>query len=159
MNIPLHVAQAQGHHGVKGAAHGAKGGRPPLDLTYEDRIERRRAQQAAYRRRKGISERSTMPSGHNAKYFAIWGKLPGEPLTPEEYAEREPLWNAKLQKHQEARREKEPRGQDRLKERLEHIKQYERAYEPLKPYRAAASTGRNEPCPCGSGRKFKKCCG
>jgi len=20
-------------------------------------------------------------------------------------------------------------------------------------------TGRNEPCPCGSGRKFKKCCG
>jgi len=29
--------------------------------------------------------------------------------------------------------------------------------------RAAASSatkaGRNEPCPCGSGRKFKKCCG
>ena len=20
-------------------------------------------------------------------------------------------------------------------------------------------TGRNDPCPCGSGRKFKKCCG
>jgi uncharacterized protein len=20
-------------------------------------------------------------------------------------------------------------------------------------------TGRNEPCPCGSGKKFKKCCG
>jgi len=22
-----------------------------------------------------------------------------------------------------------------------------------------AQVGRNEPCPCGSGRKFKKCCG
>lgn len=25
--------------------------------------------------------------------------------------------------------------------------------------RARASNGRNEPCPCGSGKKFKKCCG
>lgn len=25
--------------------------------------------------------------------------------------------------------------------------------------RIASTTGRNEPCPCGSGRKFKKCCG
>ena len=23
----------------------------------------------------------------------------------------------------------------------------------------AAKTGRNDPCPCGSGKKFKKCCG
>jgi uncharacterized protein YecA (UPF0149 family) len=22
-----------------------------------------------------------------------------------------------------------------------------------------AAAGRNEPCPCGSGKKFKKCCG
>jgi uncharacterized protein YecA (UPF0149 family) len=27
------------------------------------------------------------------------------------------------------------------------------------PYRAPAKVGRNEPCPCGSGRKYKKCCG
>jgi len=28
------------------------------------------------------------------------------------------------------------------------------------PYvREAPRTGRNEPCPCGSGKKFKKCCG
>ena len=26
------------------------------------------------------------------------------------------------------------------------------------PVRAAAKTGRNDPCPCGSGRKYKKCC-
>jgi SEC-C motif domain protein len=25
--------------------------------------------------------------------------------------------------------------------------------------RATPKTGRNEPCPCGSGKKFKKCCG
>ena len=25
--------------------------------------------------------------------------------------------------------------------------------------RAGAKIGRNEPCPCGSGRKYKKCCG
>jgi hypothetical protein len=27
------------------------------------------------------------------------------------------------------------------------------------PYLAPPKTGRNEPCPCGSGKKFKKCCG
>jgi hypothetical protein len=27
------------------------------------------------------------------------------------------------------------------------------------PYRASPKVGRNEPCPCGSGKKFKKCCG
>jgi hypothetical protein len=27
------------------------------------------------------------------------------------------------------------------------------------PYRAPPSVGRNEPCPCGSGKKYKKCCG
>jgi SEC-C motif-containing protein len=25
--------------------------------------------------------------------------------------------------------------------------------------RAGPKTGRNDPCPCGSGRKFKHCCG
>jgi hypothetical protein len=28
-----------------------------------------------------------------------------------------------------------------------------------KPVVAAAKVGRNDPCPCGSGRKWKKCCG
>jgi len=28
-----------------------------------------------------------------------------------------------------------------------------------KPVKAAKKVGRNDPCPCGSGRKFKKCCG
>jgi hypothetical protein len=31
--------------------------------------------------------------------------------------------------------------------------------EPMKPYRAPQKVGRNELCPCGSGKKYKKCCG
>ena len=27
------------------------------------------------------------------------------------------------------------------------------------PVRRAASAGRNDPCPCGSGKKYKRCCG
>jgi len=27
------------------------------------------------------------------------------------------------------------------------------------PRRTASKVGRNEPCPCGSGKKYKKCCG
>ena len=34
-----------------------------------------------------------------------------------------------------------------------------RTHEEVEPYRAAPKVGRNESCPCGSGRKFKKCCG
>jgi hypothetical protein len=30
---------------------------------------------------------------------------------------------------------------------------------PVEPYRAPMRVGRNEPCPCGSGKKYKKCCG
>ena len=32
-------------------------------------------------------------------------------------------------------------------------------YGPPLPYVAPPKVGRNEPCPCGSGKKFKKCCG
>jgi hypothetical protein len=32
-------------------------------------------------------------------------------------------------------------------------------YSAPRPYLAPPKTGRNEPCPCGSGKKFKKCCG
>jgi SWIM/SEC-C metal-binding protein len=28
-----------------------------------------------------------------------------------------------------------------------------------KPKEAEKKVGRNDPCPCGSGRKYKKCCG
>jgi len=30
---------------------------------------------------------------------------------------------------------------------------------PKQPQRIVTKVGRNEPCPCGSGKKYKKCCG
>jgi len=30
---------------------------------------------------------------------------------------------------------------------------------PLSPSLVLAGIGRNDPCPCGSGKKYKKCCG
>ncbi len=41
----------------------------------------------------------------------------------------------------------------------EDITDLERLQTPLKPTIAGKKLGRNEPCPCGSGKKFKKCCG
>jgi len=33
-------------------------------------------------------------------------------------------------------------------------------YQPVQQVvRGAAKIGRNDPCPCGSGKKYKKCCG
>jgi preprotein translocase subunit SecA len=29
---------------------------------------------------------------------------------------------------------------------------------PKQPIRAENQVGRNDPCPCGSGKKYKKCC-
>ena len=87
MNIPVEVARAQGHHG-------AKGGRPRLQLTEEERRERRRAQQLAYRPLKG---RAPGMGKGGKEYFRIWGKRPGEPLTPEEFAKGELLWNARVE--------------------------------------------------------------
>jgi preprotein translocase subunit SecA len=31
--------------------------------------------------------------------------------------------------------------------------------EPLKPVKSSKTAGRNDQCPCGSGKKYKKCCG
>lgn len=31
--------------------------------------------------------------------------------------------------------------------------------QPSRPARPAAKAGRNDPCPCGSGKKYKRCCG
>lgn len=33
------------------------------------------------------------------------------------------------------------------------------SYVPQQPFVRGPKVGRNDPCPCGSGRKFKKCCG
>ena len=41
----------------------------------------------------------------------------------------------------------------------EDISDLERLLNPPKPKIAEKKVGRNEPCPCGSGNKYKKCCG
>jgi SWIM/SEC-C metal-binding protein len=41
----------------------------------------------------------------------------------------------------------------------EDINDLEMLLNPPKTKIAEKKVGRNEPCPCGSGKKFKKCCG
>jgi len=41
----------------------------------------------------------------------------------------------------------------------EDITELEILLNPLKTRIAEKNVGRNEPCPCGSGKKYKKCCG
>ncbi len=40
----------------------------------------------------------------------------------------------------------------------EDVSDMDRALRPSEPVVAAPKIGRNDPCPCGSGKKFKKCC-
>ena len=41
----------------------------------------------------------------------------------------------------------------------EDILDLEMLLNPQKPKMADKKVGRNDPCPCGSGKKYKKCCG
>jgi uncharacterized protein YecA (UPF0149 family) len=61
----------------------------------------------------------------------------GSILTPEEYTEALKIWNKKESRF--------------LKEMLLDPTPKQMARRPPK-------VGRNDPCPCGSGKKFKKCC-
>ena len=45
---------------------------------------------------------------------------------------------------------------DAFKERIKHLKRM--TIGPTQRQRKRMKVGRNEPCPCGSGVKFKKCC-
>jgi len=40
----------------------------------------------------------------------------------------------------------------------EDISEVQRLLNPPEPRRSEPKVGRNDPCPCGSGKKFKKCC-
>ena len=50
-----------------------------------------------------------------------------------------------------------PQWDDVLSEecRIEIVKEFKRS----KTVRKDKEPGRNDPCPCGSGKKYKKCCG
>jgi len=44
-------------------------------------------------------------------------------------------------------------------DKSEDITDLEILLNPSKPMIAENKVGRNDPCPCGSGKKYKKCCG
>ena len=44
-------------------------------------------------------------------------------------------------------------------DKAEDISDVERLLNPPEPVKAVVGPGRNDPCPCGSGKKYKKCCG
>jgi len=63
---------------------------------------------------------------------------------------------------QPARPEEEAREIERRQRRQQQVLQYQAGpaqAEAPRPVRAGAKIGRNDPCPCGSGKKYKKCCG
>jgi len=45
------------------------------------------------------------------------------------------------------------------RDKPEDITDLEILLNPTKPKIAEKKVGRNEPCPCGSGNKYKRCCG
>ncbi|MBI5723652.1 MAG: SEC-C domain-containing protein [Planctomycetes bacterium] len=47
----------------------------------------------------------------------------------------------------------------RSKDDLEAEKELVKKTKKVEPIQAQQSPGRNDPCPCGSGKKYKKCCG
>ena len=47
----------------------------------------------------------------------------------------------------------------RSKDDVEAEKKLIKETEQVEPLQADAKVGRNDPCPCGSGKKYKKCCG
>ena len=57
---------------------------------------------------------------------------------------------------------KNPTVKGKEKEHLHSPHEKPAEEEPVKPevaeYHAGPKVGRNDPCPCGSGKKYKKCC-
>lgn len=59
-------------------------------------------------------------------------------------------------------------GAERFRERARRDRDYKEQLpgeddeplpDPVAPIHGEAKPDRNEPCPCGSGKKYKKCCG
>ena len=59
------------------------------------------------------------------------------------------LWNALIDEY----------GEAPLRERFKRMRTVAKGLSPSPRIVARPKVGRNEPCPCGSGKKFKRCCG
>ena len=63
-----------------------------------------------------------------------------------------------------AKKQKDKKLQDlalkgKTPEEIEAEKKLLKETKKVDPLAAKGEPGRNDPCPCGSGKKFKKCCG
>lgn len=72
---------------------------------------------------------------------------------PKRAARLDRLWNAFSARHRQL--------SERLAERNKQMLDLASAHAPPRTpaTRAARDVGRNQPCPCGSGKKYKRCCG
>ncbi|MHC4981849.1 MAG: SEC-C domain-containing protein [Planctomycetota bacterium] len=71
---------------------------------------------------------------------------------------RDPIserFERRKEKHKLSDLAKKARGKDDLDAEKQLLEESEK----VEPIRADAAPGRNDPCPCGSGKKYKKCCG
>jgi uncharacterized protein YecA (UPF0149 family) len=51
------------------------------------------------------------------------------------------------------------RTADWISSKAKELERSQLAEEERRPVAPTTKVGRNDPCPCGSGTKFKKCCG
>ena len=65
----------------------------------------------------------------------------------------------RLRRHRHRHRHRSGRRGRRPAQASDIVSEAAAAVEKAKPVRAGPKVGRNDPCPCGSGKKFKHCCG
>jgi len=65
----------------------------------------------------------------------------------------------RFEKRKEKRKLGELAEKARGKDDVEAEKELVKKTEKVEPIKTGAAPGRNDPCPCGSGKKYKKCCG
>ena len=71
---------------------------------------------------------------------------------------RDPM-EKRFAKRQDQEKLEELGKKARTKEDVEEEKELIKKTEKVPPLHADQEPGRNDPCPCGSGKKYKKCCG
>jgi uncharacterized protein YecA (UPF0149 family) len=71
---------------------------------------------------------------------------------------RDPI-SDRFSKREQQRQLDELAKKARRKEDVEAEEKLVKETEKVKPLAAGGQPGRNDPCPCGSGKKYKKCCG
>ena len=96
-----------------------------------------------------LFKRMVVDMNRKAVSILMRGQIPVETKAPEEAPEEEP-------QRQQPQQYKTGRGDDAAESRREPEQQ---AQEKKQPVRVENRIGRNDPCPCGSGKKYKQCHG